>query len=85
MSMKNTVGKYGMLLTMAAALSGYLPKNPIDSYEEKYKEEILKVCEYLHLTVEELYERCKTDKKLLSRGANHLLEKTVKMRKNKQL
>lgn len=76
--------KFGMLLSMAAALSGYVPK-VIDKDMSKYNEEIMKVCNYLHLSLEELYERCKTDKKLLSRGANHLLEKTVKMRKNKQL
>ena len=84
MSMKNIAGKYGMFLSIAAALSGYMPK-VIDNDMSKYKEEIVKVCDYLHLTLEELYERCKVDKKLLSRGANHLLEKTVEMRKNKQL
>ena len=85
MSMKNIAGKYGMFLSMAAVLSGYMPKNPVKENMSKYNEEIIKVCEYLHLTIEELYERCKVDKKLLSRGANHLLERTIEMRKNKQL
>ena len=75
----------GMFLSIAAALSGYTPRTNTDIMNEKYKEEIIKVCDYLHLTLEQLYERCKTDKKLLSRKANFLLEKTIEMRKNKQL
>lgn len=75
--MKNNLYRMAVMLAAltasSTASSGMSSSRTSDADEEC--DEITSVCRYLKCTPEQLYEKCKTNKKLLSRSANAILER----------
>lgn len=71
--MKSSLYRMAVMVAALTASSGM--SSSLTSDADEVCNEIISVCRYLKCTPEQLYEKCKTNKKLLSRSANAILER----------
>lgn len=72
--MKNMFRMIGMFAALFGSVPQFGAGKGGSNYESPAEKEIREVCEWLKITEQELYVRCKQKPKMLSKGAKQLLE-----------